>query len=802
MSFLDTLRVAWHALKTAKTAALHTWRGERDAIANIGLIRGSEFFDAEWYLKNNPDVEAAGMDPARHYLLHGHVGNRNPSPYFVNDEYYALHNDVRAAKMNPLLHFEKYGRREGRLISTMEERDVVFPDGAVEGEWRFERAGRRHGRTAVVASYFGGGVVPDSLLFLLVGLREVVDNVVYIADCKVLPEEVEKLRGLVCVAKFLRHGQYDFGSYRRGLEIARSEGLLDAAVADELVMMNDSNYGPVYPFAESFEKMSAAECDFWGYTGYNAFGNVHISSYFYLFRRRVLDGTVLDEFLSHVDGPIDRDKVIIKFEFRLTQHLEDAGFRWTTLVPMGFRKGAPTKYPLTLCKEYRMPLLKAKAVNGDCYEDVGRTLDLVAMVNPELRAMIHPRSLAREHRKITYEEHQASFPGKCAAIAAKIRKGGRAKAVFFVSSASMFPARPLFEAMLRDAAFDPCVCVIPDLRWRGDSPVGDMEACEAEMRSILPDGRLVTVRPDEFELWPDVLDDADIVCYPSPYELSAFRYNPRYSVGRAFLPICVNYGFYRSVYDRHIMGGQSYAYMWKAFFECEETLAEYRACSAIGGGNGDLVGYIKMDRLAAVKPAPHRRRRVLVALHHSVEGGTNKMLALANFIEYADYFQRLPDRYPEMDFVFRPHPFLFKILRDRKIWHPSRIDAYQASLRAKPNVVWSDGGDYFMEFAESDACIQDCGSYLVEYFYTGKPCCYMLKSPSDIEDKFAPLGQKCLDNCYVAYDTDAIDGFMRDVVVGGNDAKAPARAEFARKIMVNYPNAAEVALRHIKEALQ
>ena len=801
MSPADILRAAWHSLKAAKAAAFSTWRMEREAFANIELIRGSEFFDAEWYLKNNPDVEASGMDPARHYALHGHVGNRNPSPYFVTEEYYALHNDVRASKMNPLLHFEKYGRREGRMISFAEERDVVFPDGAVEGEWRFGKVPRQHGRTAVVASYFGGGTVPDALVYLLKGLRRVVDNIVYIADCKVFPQEVEKLRGLVAIAKFMRHGQYDFGSYRRGLEIARAEGLLDAAVADELVMINDSNYGPVYPFEESFAKMAAADCDFWGYTGYNAFGNVHISSYFYLFRRRVVDSAVLDGFLSHVDGPIERDKVIIKFEFRLTKHLEDAGFRWATLVPMGFRKGAPTKYPLTLCGQYGMPLLKAKAVNGDCYEDVGKTLSLVAKVNPELRAMIKPRSLLREHKKTTYAEHQAAFPAKCAAVAAKIKAGGRAKAVFFVSSASMFPARPLFEAMLRDPVFDAYVCVIPDLRWHDDSTISGMEACEEEMRSAFPADRVLVVRPDEFGLWPDVLDGVDIVCYPSPYELSTFRYNPRYSVGRAFLPICANYGFYRSVYDRHLMGGQSYAYMWKAFFECEDTLSEYRRYSAIGGGNGDLVGYIKMDRLASVKAEPHERRRILVALHHSVEGGTNKMLALANFIEYADYFSQLPDRYPDIDFVFRPHPFLFKILRDRGIWHPDRIAAYQVALRAKPNVVWSDGGDYFREFAESDGCIQDCGSYLVEYFYTGKPCCYMLKSPSDIAEKFAPLGQKCLERCYVAYDTDAIDGFMRDVIVGGRDTKAAARAEFAREVMVNYPNAADAALRHIKEAL-
>ncbi len=615
------------------------------------------------------------------------------------------------------------------------------------------------------------------------------------------PAEVEKLRGLVAVAKFERHGQYDFGSYRRGLEIARSEGLLDASVADELVVINDSNYGPVYPFSESFDKMASRECDFWGYTGYNAFGNIHISSYFFDFRRKVIDSGLLDDFLSGVSGKVERDKVIMKFEFRLTKFLEGVGFSWDTLVPMGFEKGAPTKYPLSLLRKFRMPLLKAKAVNGDCYEDISAALRIVARDNPALRALITPKPIKSEHHLVTYAEHQASFPEKCAKIAEKIRRGEKARAVFFVSNASMFPARPLFDAMLADDAFDPHVVVIPDLRWHDGGESAAMEECRARLEGTVPEGRLSVAEKDEFDIWEDVLEEADIVCYPSPYELSSFRYNPRYAVGRGFLPMCANYGYFRSVYDREVMGGQSYAYMWKAFFECEATAMEYREHSAIGGTNVDVVGYIKMDRLASVVPERHQRKRVLVALHHSVEGGTNKTLSLANFVRYADFFMALPDRHPEIDFVFRPHPFLFKVMARSDQWGKTRTERYVAELKAKPNVIWSDGGDYFREFAESDACIQDCGSYLVEYFYTKKPCCYMLHSPDDIDAKFAPLGKDCLANCYLAYDTAAIERFVSDVVVAGDDPKKPSREAFAGTVMVNYPHAADAALGHIKAAL-
>ena len=409
--------------------------------------------------------------------------------------------------------------------------------------------------------------------------------------------------------------------------------------------------------------------------------------------------------------------------------------------------------------------------------------------------------LFRSDRVADLKEISSSLNRTCDRLRRDVGAGKKVKTVFLVTHPSMFPAKPLFAAMLNDDMFDPFVAVIPDLRWRDRDVAETMESCRVRLARCIPEGRLSVAGRDEWGHWRDVLEDASIVCYPSPYELSNFRYNPRYAVGRSFLPVCVNYGYYRSIYDRDVMGLSSYAYMWKAFFECDYTMEEYARYSILKGSNAEKVGYVKMDALADVEVSPRGRKRVLVALHHSVDGGTNRQLSLANFFRYADYFMRLPDRYPEMDFVFRPHPFLFKVISRPGMWGQERVDAYVENLKKKPNVIWSDGGDYFREFAESDGCIQDCGSYLVEYFYTGKPCCYMLKSPEDVETKFAPLGRKCLEHCYIAYDTDAIDGFVRNVIMSGNDPKAAARAEFAKTVTVNHPHAADTALMKIKQGL-
>ena len=259
------------------------------------------------------------------------------------------------------------------------------------------------------------------------------------------------------------------------------------------------------------------------------------------------------------------------------------------------------------------------------------------------------------------------------------------------------------------------------------------------------------------------------------------------------LPVHVNYGYYRSVYDRRVMAGRNYALFWKAFFECDATLAEYREHSILRGANAEVVGYVPMDALASYPPNPGPRRRVLLCPHHSVEGGANDALALSNFLRYADFLAELPARFPELDFLLRPHPFLFPVLARPKFWGPAKCAAWRERFLAHPNAAWTDGGDHLREFAASDAIVQDCGSFLVEWLYTGRPCCYLLKSEADLA-KFAPLGRECLKRCRVAYDEAAIEAFLRDAVLGGRDDLAAEREAFRRTVMVNHPHAADAAL--------
>lgn len=82
------------------------------------LLRQSGLFDQAWYLANNPDVAASGMDPLAHYVLHGASEGRSPSAQFPASTYHLVHPEVYRSGNNPLLHLLVV--RDGKLPDSAE----------------------------------------------------------------------------------------------------------------------------------------------------------------------------------------------------------------------------------------------------------------------------------------------------------------------------------------------------------------------------------------------------------------------------------------------------------------------------------------------------------------------------------------------------------------------------------------------------------------------------------------------------------------------------------------------------------
>ncbi len=525
-------------------------------------IRNSPLFDEAYYRRNTGISRKE--DAAEHYLNNWMLPGHDPSEGFCSEEYLSLNGDVALSGHNPLLFYELYGRKTGHYISYLQKTEQAFPEDAVYISREFSGSPEVHGRAAIVACFFSDGYIPETLLILLKGLREVSDNVVLIGDCPVYSSELSRLEGLVSCADFTRHLQYDFGSYKRGLALLRNKGLLDDI--HELIMVNDSCYGPIYPFSEAFGRMEKEPCDFWGLTGNrrgkHRFPKTYISSYFYVFRRKVIASGYPEEFLNRMEGPYDRNAVIMKLETEFTVYLEEKGFLWQTYCP----DPNPSIYysPMKLVGKYRVPLVKKKAFQSEQSEDINALMSIIRANNPDLGNLVHYAPLPlSDFRLPSIEEHRRTLPDKAALIEDRIRRSERISVVFITGVWDTFPGRFLFDKMNSLPVYNTTVAVVPDLRKGPDRKMESLtEAANRAARlaeSGIPADRIINVRQDHLGQWPDVCADADIVVYNSPRGYSSFRYLPKYAAGRRFLPIMVC----EDGLSDPSQGPDAYRYVWK-----------------------------------------------------------------------------------------------------------------------------------------------------------------------------------------------------------------------------------------------
>ncbi len=73
-----------------------------------------DLFSSTWYRDVYDDVDAAGLNAFRHYVVFGWKDGRDPSPAFSTRRYLDDNPDVARLRTDPLLHFLNAGEAEGR----------------------------------------------------------------------------------------------------------------------------------------------------------------------------------------------------------------------------------------------------------------------------------------------------------------------------------------------------------------------------------------------------------------------------------------------------------------------------------------------------------------------------------------------------------------------------------------------------------------------------------------------------------------------------------------------------------------
>lgn len=222
-------------------------------------------------------------------------------------------------------------------------------------------------RAAIFAGYSSSGVVEDYVIHYLKELRKHCNRIIYVCDNDLKQSELAKLSWIADVVISGRHGEYDFGSYKRGLGYLSDQGYL--STLDWIIICNDSCYGPVTGFNGIFEKMERQNVDFWGISS-NEWPEPHIQSYFVSFSFPVFSNESFRKFFASIEKKNDVSEVVLSYETKLTSLLAAQGFGWAcaTNIKTFYSKIShfidknPTLNPL-LMLEAGSELLKVKSVS-------------------------------------------------------------------------------------------------------------------------------------------------------------------------------------------------------------------------------------------------------------------------------------------------------------------------------------------------------------------------------------------------------------------------------------------------------
>ena len=153
-----------------------------------------------------------------------------------------------------------------------------------------------------------------------------------------------------------------------------------------------------------------------------------------------------------------------------------------------------------------------------------------------------------------------------------------------------------------------------------------------------------------------------------------------------------------------------------------------------------FTGSPKIDSLAKrarkTKLVSRSRYRIVWAPHHSYGP------LWLNFGTFATMHQGMLDfakSHPEVDIVFKPHPFLLGTMTDRGLMTQQHVDEWVAAWNGLPNTSTNTESDYVSLFVNSDMLVCDGISFLGEYpLITGRPAVFLERAD---HWAFSPLGE-------------------------------------------------------------
>ena len=227
-------------------------------------------------------------------------------------------------------------------------------------------------RLSLFLFYDPDGIVDDYIPYFLNDLKKNCDEIVVVVNEYLTIESKTKLEN--CSDKiFIRKNiGFDVWAYKEVMEFLGYDYIRKF---DECILLNYTNFGPLYPFREMFDKMDKrTDIDFWGITkslgdkvcSTDDSGKIppHIQSHFTVIRNKMLNSAEFKKYWDSVPRINSFEDALFKHEFVFTKHFADLGYKWDVYLDYSeFEHNLSNpmlSFAIEPIRKQRCPILKRK----------------------------------------------------------------------------------------------------------------------------------------------------------------------------------------------------------------------------------------------------------------------------------------------------------------------------------------------------------------------------------------------------------------------------------------------------------
>ena len=229
-------------------------------------------------------------------------------------------------------------------------------------------------RLAIIVIFDFEGHVDRYAEYLIKKTNDLVERLIIISNHELDTESKELLNDITSEIYERDNFGFDAGAYKDFfLNYLNSN---EVANYDEVILLNDTYYGPLYPWNEMFELMEKQSVDFWGITKIYEFIDENgkqeperLQSYFLVFNKKIIKDSSFLEYWKQLEYPHSYCEDITGFEIGLYMWLKESGYKDGTYVEYtGLTKECGVNpyrdEPFKLVSQYRCPVIRRKNFYG------------------------------------------------------------------------------------------------------------------------------------------------------------------------------------------------------------------------------------------------------------------------------------------------------------------------------------------------------------------------------------------------------------------------------------------------------